>query len=149
METGTPISTILDQKGSAVHSIQPNASVLDAVHEMNNKRVGALLVVEDDKPVGIFTERDVLMRVVGERRDPAKTAVADVMTANLITIKPTVTVEEAMRIITGKRRRHLPVVEHDKLRGLISIGDLTRWIVREKESYVDNLLDYIQGSYPG
>lgn len=150
METKTPVSAILDHKGPVVHNIHPDATVMDAVHLMNKLKVGSLLVIEKGNSVGIFTERDVLVRVVGARREPSETIVRDVMTANPIVIKPSVTVEEAMRIVTGKRRRHLPVInEEGDLLGLISIGDLMRWIVREKDSYVDYLLDYIHGRYPG
>ena len=150
METKTPVSAILDHKGPSVHNIQPDASVLDAVHLMNEKKVGSLLVIENGKSIGIFTERDVLVRIVDARRDPAATTVRDVMTANPIVIKPSVTIEEAMRIVTEKRRRHLPVINEDgELLGLISIGDLMRWIVREQDTYVDHLLDYIHGRYPG
>lgn len=150
METKTPITAILDRKGANVHNIPPEASALDAVHQMNARKIGSLLVMDDGKPVGIFTERDVLVRIVDAGLNPATTLVRDVMTANPIVIKPSVTVEEAMRIVTEKRRRHLPVIGEDgELRGLVSIGDLMRWIVREQDTYVDHLLDYIHGRYPG
>ncbi len=150
METNTPVSAILDEKGHTVHNIRPDATTVDAVKLMNEKKVGCLLVIENGRTVGIFTERDVLVRIVGASRDPATTAVRDVMTSNPIIIRPSVTIEEAMCIVTEKRRRHLPVInEEGELLGLISIGDLTRWIVREQDTYVDHLLDYIHGRYPG
>jgi CBS domain-containing protein len=148
MEINVPVSNIIEHKGNQVHSVQPTATVLDAVRFMNQKKIGALLVLHNNKPVGMFTERDVLVRIVDVGRDPQTTLVSDVMTSKLIVIKPSTTIEDAMFIITQKRCRHLPVVEDDKLLGMISIGDLMRWIVREHKIYIDHLLDYISGRYP-
>ena len=142
------VQRILDDKGAQVFSISAEASVLDAVHEMNAKGVGALLVLEDDKPAGIFSERDVLRRVVENSLDPATTKVAQVMTRELIAIKPSITAEEAMAVITSKRCRHLPVVEAGKIQGMISIGDLTRWSIRNGETRVQQLVDFVSGKYP-
>ena len=103
-------------------------SVADAVAEMNRHRVGSVLVLDGGRLVGIFTERDVLRRVVGATVDPKRTLVADVMTAGVITISPDVTIEDTMVLFTEKRCRHLPVVDNGKLVGTISIGDVTRWM---------------------
>ncbi len=147
METHTPVSAILEHKQAALHGVPPDATVLEAVHLMNENKIGAVLVMEEGKPVGIFTERDVLVRVVDAGLDSAVTKVRDVMSKNLIVIKPTSTIEEAMRVVSEKRCRHLPVMNGDTVAGMISIGDLTRWIVREQDSYVENLLDYIYGHH--
>lgn len=140
----TPVSTIIAHKGGTVHSTTPEATVRDAVHLMNEKKIGALLVKRGDQPVGMFTERDVLVRIVDAGKDSQTTKVEAVMSSNLVTIKPSVSVEQVMKIMTEKRCRHLPVMEDDQLLGLVSIGDVTRWMVREHESYIDNLLNYIQ-----
>jgi len=112
---------------------------------MNDKKIGATVVMDGERLVGMFTERDVLTRVVPTGRDANKTAVREVMSTNLVVIKPTLTVEEAMQVITEKRRRHLPVLDGRQLVGLISIGDLTRWLVREHENEIETLLEYISG----
>lgn len=144
-----PLSDVLRAKGSRVSHVAPDSTVQDAVRQMNRERVGALLVMVGDTIVGIFTERDLLSRVVAEDRSPAKTLVGDVMTTEIVAVKPTRTVGEAMQIVSEKRVRHLPVVEDGRLLGIISSGDLTRWTVAEKEGLIHSLMDYIQGTYPG
>ncbi len=149
METDTPITQILEFKGSQVHSVGPQSSVADAVRMMNELRVGSLVVIEAGVPVGIFTERDVLTRIVDAGVDPGAIKIESVMTRNILVIRPTVSIEDTMRIISQKRCRHLPVVDaNEKLLGMISIGDVMRWLVREQETYIDHLLDYISGRYP-
>ncbi len=148
MQTKTTVSKILEHKGSHVHSVGPEAAIVEAVRLMNQRKVGALLVIHNNRPVGMLTERDVLLRVVDAGRDPKSTQVRAVMTENLIVVRPTATIEDAMRIITQKRCRHLPVIQDDALVGLVSIGDIMRWLVREHENYIENLLDYISGPYP-
>lgn len=118
-------------------------SVFDAVAEMNRHRVGSMLVLESGRLVGIFTERDVLRRIVGEGRDPRATPIRDVMTANLITIGPDATVEQAMAIFTEKRCRHLPVLDQGQLVGSISIGDITRWMGDAHRAEAEHLKNYI------
>ncbi len=118
-------------------------SVFDAVAEMNRHRVGSMLVLESGRLVGIFTERDVLRRIVGEGRDPRTTAIRDVMTGNLITIGPDATVEQAMAIFTEKRCRHLPVLENGALVGATSIGDITRWMGDVHRAEAEHLKNYI------
>ncbi len=118
-------------------------SVFDAVAEMNRHRVGSMLVLESGRLVGIFTERDVLRRIVGEGRDPRSTPIRDVMTGNLITIGPDATVEQAMAIFTEKRCRHLPVLENGALVGSISIGDITRWMGDVHRAEAEHLKNYI------
>ena len=140
-----PVLTLLDDKGREVYTIEADAIVLDAVRLMNDMRVGSLLILSEGSVAGIFTERDVLTRVVAAGLDPGSTPVADVMTSSLITITPECTVEQAMCIVTEKRCRHLPVVDQGKLLGLISIGDLTRWIIKDFEHEIANLQNYIQG----
>ena len=141
----TPISALLERKGPAVHSVSPSATILDAVFEMNRNRVGCMVVMEENWLAGIFTERDILRRVVGAGLDPRTARVADVMTTNVITVSPSTTIEEAMAIFTDKRCRHLPVVEGGRLRGLVSIGDLSRWLVDMHRAEAEHLKNYISG----
>ena len=143
------LKAILDFKGSAVHTIAPETTVLDAVGRMNEKGVGALLVTDGDQPVGMFTERDVLRRVVDVRRDPSSTKVAEVMSRELVVVHPEVTVEEAMAIMTERRCRHLPVIQDDDIVGMVSIGDLSRWMSRRQANHINDLMSYITGKYPG
>lgn len=140
-----PISAILDRKGSAVFSVSPTATVAEAVAEMIRHRVGSVLVLDRGNLMGIFTERDVLRRVVGAGIDANRTRVSEVMSAEVITITPDATIEETMVIFTEKRCRHLPVLEHGRLCGTISIGDVTRWMADHHRVEAEHLKAYIAG----
>jgi len=142
------LSAVLAEKGGHVYTISPEATVQVAVHTMDEYGVGALLVVERGQPVGMFTERDVLRRVVEEVRDPATTYVGDVMTASLATADPETRVEDAMAMMTDHRFRHLPVVQAGHVVGLVSIGDLMRWVSINQEAHIQHLTDYITGRAP-
>jgi len=142
-----PVSNLLTPKNSVVYTISREASVLDAVHEMNRLRIGSIVVLDGERLAGIFTERDVLQRVVAEGKSPSETLVADVMTEEVETITPQTTVEEAMRAMTVRRHRHLPVMDDGKMVGLVSIGDVTRWISWANENEAENLRSYITGGY--
>jgi CBS domain-containing protein len=148
MNMKNPLSMLLEDKGRGVHTVSPDALVVDAVDTMNVHRVGALLVVDQGEPVGIFTERDVLRRVVSPGLPPSSTSVGDVMSREVIVVTPTTTVEEAMAIVTEKRCRHLPVMEQQRVTGIISIGDLTRWVTRGREFEIQQLVNYITDKYP-
>ena len=137
------IEKVLEHKGDTVEAIAPETSVLRAVERMNECHIGSLVVCDGDRPVGIFTERDVLVRVIARGLDPKRTPVGEVMTRDPIAIRPDVTITEAMLVITERRCRHLPVVDDNKLRGLISIGDLTSWLVRHQQRTIDDLHDYM------
>ncbi len=115
---------------------------------MNQKKVGALLVVHEGKPIGIFTERDVIQRVLGEGKDPETTKVDEVMTKDIGVVSPPCSVEEAMKIFTEKRCRHLPVMDGENLVGIVSIGDVTKWLTKSQRLEIENLLRYIKGEYP-
>ena len=142
-----PISAILDRKGRKVFSVSSTVTIAEAVAEMNRLRVGCMLVIDDDRLVGVFTERDVLRRVVGAGVDPRHSLVSEVMTPDVITITPDATVEETMVIFTEKRCRHLPVVDHGRLIGTISIGDVTRWMADSHKAEAEHLKNYITGGY--
>jgi CBS domain-containing protein len=140
------IRELLERKGTHVLTIGPAASVLQAALLMNEHRVGALVAVEGGRVVGMFTERDVLMRVVGERRDPEATRVGDVMTAAVVCCSPDTTVDEARGVMRDRRIRHLPVADAEgRLLGLISIGDLNAQLQAAQEQTVFLLTEYIQG----
>lgn len=137
------VRAILEDKGRDVVTVESTANVLEAVARMNDAGIGAVVVVDGERTVGIFTERDVLVRVVSRQRNPAATPVVEVMTAEMVTIDPSTTVGEAMHIITERRCRHLPVFDGGRLVGLISSGDLTRWVVRDQQGRISDLEIYV------
>ncbi len=139
---------ILAAKGAEVISVTLDASVLDAVRVMNEHRIGAVAVLVGENLVGIFTERDVLSRVVAMGLDPRDTPVTSVMTELVITVPATVTVEEAMIIVTEKRCRHLPVMDDETLLGIVSAGDLTRQITRDHKFEIRQMINYVTRKYP-
>lgn len=142
-----PISALLQRKGPAVHGVAPHLSVFDAVAEMNRLRIGAIVVLENGKLVGIFTERDVLLRVVGAGVDPKAVKVSEVMSRNVRTVAPDATIEEVAAMFTEKRCRHLPVVSNGDLVGLISIGDISRWVADAHRAEAEHLKNYISGGF--
>ena len=125
----------------------PLATVIDAVNVMNDHHVGSVLVVEAGHPVGIFSERDVLVRVVAATRDPRQTLVRDVMTTRLHTATPDDSLLDVMGLMTERRCRHVPVMEGESLVGLISIGDLTKAIQHNLRQEVRDLSSYIGGPF--
>ena len=143
------IGEILDEKGHIVHSIEPTATIADAVDSMCAHHVGALVVCVDDVPVGIVTERDVMTRVVLKRLDPEGTSVEEAMTKDLVSVKPGTDLRQAMATMTERRCRHLPVVREDHIVGMISMGDLVRAVSREQSYEIRVLTNYITGAYPG
>ena len=143
----TRIRDILRRKGEDVYSVGPLATVIDAVHMMNDHHVGSVLVCEGGDPVGVFSERDVLVRVVAAQRDPRRTLVRDVMTTRLYTATPDDTLLDVMRLMTDRRCRHVPVMEGNRLLGLVSIGDLTKATQYNLRQEVRELSSYIGGPY--
>jgi CBS domain-containing protein len=141
------ISDVLSQKGRQVHTISPRATVREAVAIMAQHNVGALVVIEGTQPVGMFSERDVLWRIVHENRSP-DTSVGEVMTPDPVLVRPSVRVGEVMRLMTTRRVRHLPVVDQQQLVGVVSIGDVTKWLTRDLELTVGELESYIHGPWP-
>jgi CBS domain-containing protein len=145
----TPLRTLLDNKPGTLHSVPPDTTIAAAVELLNSKNVGALLVMSGAQLVGIFTERDVLRRVVGEHRDSNTTRVADVMTRELVVMRPGATVQDAMTVVAEQRCRHLPIVEDGRVLGVISAGDLNHWLIRNRDVDIQQLVEYISGKYPG
>jgi CBS domain-containing protein len=144
----TPVSALLERKGSTVHAVTPTMTIADAVAEMNRHHIGCVVVLENNRLVGVFTERDVLRRVVGDGLNAKVMRVADVMTTGVITITPETSVEETMVIFAEKRCRHLPVIENGQLAGLISIGDISRWMSDANRFEAEHLKNYISGGFP-
>jgi len=130
---------ILEVKGTDVWSIGPNATVFDALRMMADKDVGALLVMEDDKVVGIISERDYARKIILHGKSSKETLVREIMSTNLYTIHPDQTVEEAMELMTNKRVRHLPVMEGDKLVGMISICDVVKNIIYRQREIIKSM----------
>src|SRR5689334_13726703 len=128
-----PVANVLEEKSERVATVVAQTSIGEAIALMNARRIGSVVVMDGERLVGIFTERDVLTRVVPQQLDPRRTPVGEVMSREPITISPSRTVQEAMVIMTNSRHRHLPVVQGGKLIGLVSIGDCTRWVVRDQE----------------
>ncbi|MBX3709113.1 MAG: CBS domain-containing protein [Gammaproteobacteria bacterium] len=145
----TPLNVLLKDKGYAVESISPDVSVYDCAVKLSQLKCGALLVIKDGELAGIVSERDILRKIVARGEDPKKIHVDSIMTDKLVTVLPSTTVREAMRLITEKRVRHLPVLENGKLIGIISIGDLTRWAMLLQEQQISSLTNYIQGERSG
>jgi len=144
----TPVAALVERKGTAVHAVASTITVAEAVAEMNMKRIGCIVIIDAGRIAGIFTERDVLRRIVGESRDPKTTRLAEVMTRDVHTIPPETTVEETMVFFAEKRCRHIPIVSHGELRGLISIGDISRWMADTNKAEADHLKNYISGGFP-
>jgi CBS domain-containing protein len=143
----TRIRDVLRRKGEELYSVGPLATVIDAVNVMNDHHVGSVLVIEAGFPVGIFSERDVLVRVVAAHRDPRQTLVRDVMTTRLYTTSPDETLLDVMRLMTERRCRHVPVMEDERLLGLVSIGDITKATQHNLRQEVRELSSYIGGPY--
>ena len=142
----TAVADLLKSKGDAiVHTIGPDDSVFDALQRMADKGIGALLVVQGGAIVGIVTERDYARKIALKGRTSALTLVRDVMTTSVMSVKPGQTSEECMALMTNHRLRHLPVVDGDRLVGLISIGDLVKDIISEQKFVIEQLEHYISG----
>jgi len=141
-----PVGEVLKSKASQkVHIIAPDASVLDAIKSMAEHGIGALLVMENDRVVGIVTERDYSRKVILMNRSSSTTPVRDIMTGNVIYVRPGDSNEYCMALMTEKRLRHLPVMDDGNLIGMVSIGDLVKDIIQEQEFIITQLERYISG----
>jgi len=144
------VQDILNQKGSTVYSITPDATVYDAVSKMSKLEVGALLVMEGDSLVGIISERDYRDKVILKGRTSRDTKVIEIMTKDLITVTPDDKVKLCMQHMTDKKIRHLPVLEGNKVAGVISIGDMVKAIIDSQKNEIESMREYISsgGNYP-
>ena len=141
----TKINAVIAAKGRKIRSISPDASVLDALKLMAQFDIGALLVIDEDNLVGIISERDYARKVVLLGKASPETSVKEIMTSEVVCTSPQNTVGEAMAIMTARASRHLPVIDDNKIVGVVSIGDLVKSIIREQEFVIDQLEHYIQG----
>ncbi len=137
------VHQLLEAKGRDVWSVAPETSVFDAISLMAEKEVGALMVLADKKPVGLVSERDYARKVILAGRSSKDTSVHEIMSTQVICAKPDQAIEECMALMTDKRVRHLPVIDHKKLVGMISIGDLVKAIIHEQQFIIEQLEHYI------
>ena len=143
------IESVLKLKGRQVLSVEPTATVYEAIEKMSEKGVGAMLVMSEGKLAGIISERDYARKVILKDRSSKQTQVREIMTSPVITVTLGDTVGECMRIVTENRIRHLPVMDRDRVIGVISIGDLVNWTITAHEETIGQLQSYIAGQYPG
>jgi CBS domain-containing protein len=141
----TTLKVLLDGKGHDVWFVHPDDTVLDAIKVLAKKDIGALIVIKDDKLVGIFTERDYARNVYLKGKSSPETPVRDVMAAPVICVGPDQSVNECMALMTEKRIRHLPVMDGDELVGMVSIGDLVKSVIAEQQFTIEQLEHYIHG----
>ena len=141
------VQQILSKKGNEIFSITPDSTMYDALKLMADKDVGALLVLADDKVLGIVSERDYARKIILKGKLSRETSVSEIMTAKVVSVTPTMHVDNCMEIMIEKHIRHLPVEENGKLVGLISIGDVVKAVIYEEEFVIEQLTSYIKGSH--
>jgi CBS domain-containing protein len=142
------VGAVLKHKGSEVWFVAPDQTVYEAIERMADKAVGALLVISDGKVVGIISERDYARKVILKGRSSKTTLVKEIMTSPVIFVTSGQAVDECMDTMTRNRIRHLPIIENEKVLGVISIGDLVKWVVSEQEETIEHLQNYISSKYP-
>jgi CBS domain-containing protein len=140
------VADVLAAKGEQVHSVSPDTTVLDTIRKMNQHKIGAVLVMQGSSVAGIFTERDVLRRVIGEERNPAQVKVSEVMTEDVICVEPETDLDEVASIMKQKKIRHIPVCgDAGSLHGMVSIGDVNAYHASNQEMQIHFLNEYIYG----
>ena len=139
------VRNILQTKGSAVYTVSPESSVYEALEELENNNLGSLVVVENGKLIGIFTERDYARKIILKGRSSRDTHVKDIMTERPLFVSPDTSIDACMQLMSSKFIRHLPVLDNDQLIGVISIGDVVKYIINEKDFIIENLEHYITG----
>jgi CBS domain-containing protein len=149
MEIQGTVRDILQNKGGQVWTTGPDCTVYEAIGLMGEKNIGALVVVENDEVIGVLSERDYSRKVVLQGRTSRDTVVGDILSRPVVTIRRRDTIEKCMQVMTEHRIRHLPVVDENRLIGLISMGDLVRWAMESQNFTILQLQGYISGDYPG
>jgi CBS domain-containing protein len=149
MTIDTTIDEILKSKRPGLWSLPPEATVFDAIDLMASHNIGALLVMEQDRLLGVVSERDYTRKVALRGRSSKETPVREIVSTPLIAVTPAHSVEDCMRLMTTHRVRHLPVMQGDEVVGIVSIGDLVNWIISAQHSAITQLEAYITGNYPG
>jgi CBS domain-containing protein len=145
MTTSVTVGTILHHKGTKVWTISPGATVFEAIRLLAQKNIGALPVVEGDRVIGIFSERDYTRKVALEGKTSHKTLVREIISTDVTSATPDYTIEDCMRLMTEKRIRHLPILEDGKLAGFVSIGDMVNWIISAQSAAIDQMESYLSG----
>ena len=149
MDVSGNIGAILSQKGREIFSVSPNATVFDAVSLLAEKNIGALLVMDGDRLVGLLSERDYTRKVMLRGKRSRETTVAEIMSTDLKVVGPREDIDSCLRLMTDKRVRHLPVVDGEKVVGIISIGDLVKHVISCQSAAIAHLENYISGGYSG
>lgn len=139
------VGTLLHHKGSTVWSIAPNATVFEAIRLLAQKNIGAMPVMDGDKLVGVFSERDYTRKVALEGKTSQKTLVREILSAQVITASPNHSIEDCMRLMTENRVRHLPIMDKGKLVGFVSIGDMVNWTISAQNATIDQMEAYLAG----
>lgn len=143
-----PVKSLLRQKPRAVWSISPEASVYEAIEQMSEKHIGAVIVLSAGRLAGIVSERDYARNVILKGKQSRETKVREIMSTPVLYVTPEQTIDECMRLMTSRRVRHLPVLEGETVVGMLSIGDLVNWVITAQEQTIRHLQSYIAGSYP-
>lgn len=143
------LSDVLDAKGHNVWSVSPESSAYEALELMAEKDVGALVVIDQDKVIGMFSERDYARKLALKSKSSKETTVADVMTKPVCYVLPWISLSECMTLMTNKHVRHLPVIDNDKLVGIVTIGDVVKAIISEQESVIHELKSYVDEALKG
>ena len=143
----TTIAQLLNTKGNQVWSVEPKATIFKALEIMSEKEIGALLVMEDGKLTGIFSERDYARKVILKGKSSKETQVGELMTKKVFYMDPQKTINDCMAMMTAKRIRHVPVIENNQVVGIVTIGDVVNQIISEQEVTINHLENYITGSH--